>query len=462
VRALPILLFFLSACAPGERPPDGLADGGCFSFEPEELDFGEVRTATSISQKVKVTNHADEILFLTAQSFSDAFLVSIDSTPFLSPGREGWLDVRFQPPDGRLHLSEVEVSVRDRCKQRFPVRGLGSGRVESSPAQLSFGGLDLDGTKVLELTLTNTKRTAVIFKEVKLVDDVLIRTGFTSPFSIDVASGFELAPLASRVIRVTAAPPYAGNFTARLLLLTGENELTTTRITMAGGTPIAELSQTHIEVPFVEFTQVPLNRSFVERHFTIRNVGVQNGGLDLRFEVPSFRVERDDGGAAENTFQLVTPAVSISAGAQAPLTLRYLPTDYGVQAFRIVLLTNEIDQPERAVTFVANSWPAPSCTMSVPSEAVFRAAADGGSVAEVNFTNQGLTPCVLDDVHVRNTGVYRVLDGGVEQLQIAPGRSHVVTLAGPPVGGARLVGELNFHLLIPNSANETVRLVLPP
>lgn len=462
VRTLLIVAIFASACVPPAEPAPQ-SDGGCFSFEPEALDFGEVRTGTFSVQKVRVQNHTGEILLLRTEFVVDAFRPSPDGNPFVDPGGFGYFDVRFSPPDGRLHLAELEIGGSDRCRQRLPVRGLGSGRLEVDPTRLEFGGVDLFDSKELEVKVTNTRRSTVILDNLRIVDDQTIRPGFTPPFNIVGPTRLELAPLASATILVAATPPYGSSFTARLL---GDapSETVSVPLSMLGGTPVAELSRTQLDVPIVEFTPLPQNVSFLERHLTIRNVGRPDGALPLRFQEPALEVEREDGGIATDEFQLVAPA-AISGGDEGLVSLRYLPRQFGLQRFRVLIRTNEVDQPERVVTFTANTVTLQACTgVSAPTQTIFTDANDGGSTATVIFTNRGSTRCVLDDVHVRDEqfSPYRVLDGGLEQLELAPGETHSVLLAGPSITGPRFIGELNFHVLSPNSLNQMVRLILPP
>lgn len=454
----------LCGCPPVEKPAsDAPTDGGCFSFVPDQLDFGEVTTGLSSVQTLLVKNHTDEAMLLRADPVVDAFRASPQGNPFVDPGSAKFFDVRFSPPDGRLHLAELEITGADRCRQRVALRGLGTGRVTAEPTTLLYDGVSLGESKALEVTLTNSRRAAVTL-EFRIADDQSIRPGFTSPFSIDAPPRVELASLASITLRVTASPSYASTFNARLVA-TSETEELSVPMVMLAGTPVAELSRTDFDVPVVEFTpSAAMRRSFLERHFVVRNIGVEHGALPLGFLSPALEVEREDGGLATDEFRLLAPG-AIGGGEEAIVTLRYLPTQFGTHRFRVLLRTNEVERPERVVTFTANNVTLPTCTgLSSPEQTVFTDANDGGSMGEVIFTNRGSTRCVLDDVHVRDAqfSVYQVLDGGIEQRELAPGESHSVLLAGPSVMGPKITGELNFHVLNSNSLNEMVRLVLPP
>jgi hypothetical protein len=69
---------------------------------------------------------------------------------------------------------------------------------------------------------------------------------------------------------------------------------------------------------------------------------------------------------------------------------------------------------------------------------------------------------VLDGVRLgEGTFGFQVIDGGVDQVELAPGQSHEVWLSGPDAGSG-LNAVLSFHVLGPNSVEEVVDLISPP
>jgi hypothetical protein len=89
---------------------------------------------------------------------------------------------------------------------------------------------------------------------------------------------------------------------------------------------------------------------------------------------------------------------------------------------------------------------------------------DAGSFGQVSFTNAGTTACVLDDVRLARVFEpdFRITDGGVAQVELAPGAVHVVTVEGPAPGGFGSSGALLFHVFNPNADQQFIELRLTP
>ena len=86
---------------------------------------------------------------------------------------------------------------------------------------------------------------------------------------------------------------------------------------------------------------------------------------------------------------------------------------------------------------------------------------DGGAEASITFTNEGSTPCLLDDVRMHPYPGYFISSSFAPQVEVPPGGSHLVTVAGPfrPYPGG--VGSLEFHVFNRDSRREWISVYFP-
>jgi hypothetical protein len=145
--------------------------------------------------------------------------------------------------------------------------------------------------------------------------------------------------------------------------------------------------------------------------------------------------------------------------------VRLLPLSPGPKEFRVQLFFNDPDRPVTEMMIKATAESMPACSMTVQPMTNLQLApvSDGGIEGSVTFTNTGATPCIVDEARL-NTGAIRgftIVSGEAPQVEVQPGDSYVVTIAGPrPVTPLR-IGALEFHIFNSNSVVQNVSVLWP-
>lgn len=222
------------------------------------------------------------------------------------------------------------------------------------------------------------------------------------------------------------------------------------------------------------FTPLSSPPTFVERVVRVHNDGqpAGPGAALLRFEGPLFlAVDVVDGGPARDVLQIDSSMLfnGIPPGGVGELVLRFVPTALGTRAFRVTLFTTDPQRPQHEVTFQAKATRLPTCQWALATvpprvfdELRLEVGPDGGSEAQVRFTNTGSTPCVLDDLRLEPFAVPGLrLIGGADQVIIPPGQNHVVWLTAPDAGIAPVGSTLGFHVLNPSSRRQFIPVFAP-
>jgi hypothetical protein len=442
--------------------------GECLNAFPTQLDFGEIDSFTQAFAKVRIANVSKVPQSLTVAPLEAPFSLRSEEVFRLEPGASTLVDVEFAPMDSLLHFGELAVRARDpACSASVPLRGLGSGLLSISPGFLDFGVVALGETKTIELQFSNTRRISLPLEGLQIHASP---DGGSGPFTFDAGSGLVLAPLSVTTLRVTAAPVTGELFAGTLTALTPFARINVP-VRVVGGSVVAEISPTTIDVPLAGFWPGSSPPSFVERSVTLRNRGDDGGSpfAALQLVEPFLRVEPlDDGGVEELEVIPEGPVFGgILAGQEAELVLRFSPSALGPRRFLLTLFTNDARQPEQQVTVSATAVSLPDCSLQVsPSGSTFlsRTADDAGSGGVVTFTNVGATRCVLDDVRLARASDpdFLIIDGGVTQQELAPGEVHAVVIEGPAPGTFERTGSLRFHVFNPDSVSQQVLLHVTP
>lgn len=461
VRWAPVILVILAACRAPTPPPDAGSDPdagtACLSASPASIDFGEIDTGSRGSTFVRITNTTGQEVLLGSTPSEDPFTTDVVPER-LPPNGSVLLGLRFFPTDALLHFASLEFSSSAGCTLEVPVRGLGAGSLTVSPRVLDFGPVDPGKTRSLELSFSNTRRTEVVFEQIRL----LPINGTGVPFTLGFTAPLIIPPTTTTTLSVTAAPPdfeqYASNLT-----LSGPTAFESVHLQVAGGAPIASLTPAVIVVPKMDFTAGSMPASFVERSLIIKNEATDAGSFisNLQVVLPVLEVRTDDGGLSTDVnFRAIFQP--LPAGEQEEFVIQVRPPSSGVHHYQLTFFTNDPDRPELRVDVRVNAISLPTCSLQHVQRVDFTAAPEAGSVGMVRFTNASGIDCVLDAVRIAqfSNGMFRVIDGGIDQLELTDGQVHDVWLAGPDAGTGH-TSMLTFHVLGPNTDTEGIELVAP-
>lgn len=307
--------------------------------------------------------------------------------------------------------------------------------------------MELGQRRTLELQLRNTHRVPKTLEDIILFD-----TSASGAFSYAGPARLEVPASSSTTLTIGASPISFGQHRGTLQA----NGETLALVEVVGGIPVAELSPSSLDVPILAFSDPS---SYVERFVTLKNLG------DSDLVANPIVVQQEEGGGRVSGAVTLTGTASITVRPQAQSRLRLLfhPARLGTHDFHVRFLTNDPHQPEHVLTFHGVAVSLPACSIQVPQHLIFTASTPSGSTGVVSFVNAGDTRCVLDDVRTEGgaSSPFRITDGGVSQVELAPGQSHDVSLQGPDAGATR-IDSLGFHVLGAGSSRQVVTLRPPP
>jgi hypothetical protein len=242
----------------------------------------------------------------------------------------------------------------------------------------------------------------------------------------------------------------------------------TVPIQLTAGNPIAQLSPTQVDLPWVGLAPNAVPPSFAERVVEMRNLAPDFAPLSTLQLNQMVRVEALDGGLASELE--VRPDMQtffgIPGGSATQVTLRLTPTSPGPRSFRVTFVTNDPHQSEHVMTLSAEAIVLPVCALDVvPLNSLrFTPRAGAGSRGLISFTNPGRERCVVDDLRFDPNADpdYRIVDGGFVQLELAAGVTHLVELSGPDAGTGLHFGSIGFHVFNDGSARQSIDLLAAP
>lgn len=280
VRAvmLGVVAVALFACDEASQSPDAgrASDAGTCLALPDVIDFGETPVDVGVERTVLLTNSSPtESAELTTQISGAPFATSLPPRQFLGPRQSMLVVVRFNAPDGRLHLGTLTFTGGVGCPtQNIELRGLGAGSLKSETPFLDFGFAPLGVEHTRIIRLINTRRS-----EVRLTVTV------PPPFRV---SGPLVVPALGALEVPVSVTPLAGDVLAGRIFIIGSHAT-------VNGTPIigdsldlevrghAGQPRIVVERTSVVLDHIPVN-GVLSRTIGIRNDGDSETSLSVVFE----------------------------------------------------------------------------------------------------------------------------------------------------------------------------------
>jgi hypothetical protein len=441
----------------------------CLEAKPSSIDFGEIEHPLNGFQRVELFNNSSLPILVHALPRNGPFSISpLDGADLpLSPGAHRTVEVQFSNTDALLHNGTIDLTGGPDCDTSISLRALGSGTVSVEPSPLDFGFLAPGQSKTLEVRITNTRRTAVPLISLELQESSSVGTAFiANPPSLP----FELPPMSSSSILITATPPTDLTFDAQLVVATmfgvARGDL---RVT--GGGPIAQLVPNEIDIPLANFEPSVLGESaFVERRVVLRNVSTLGRSSLARLQVvaPILDLELADGGIDDEVTVVLPPEVllglGLDLGQELEFFVRVAPKSIGQRSHRVIFFTNDPLQAEQELLMTVNAVSLGRCSMRVEprDELQLSPTPDGRSRGTISFINEGTNRCVVDDpgFTIMTSPEFSILDP-VSQFVVEPGTTRTLTIEGPR-SAMNVDGTLSFHVLNPDREREFIVLHAPP
>ncbi len=306
---------------------------------PAMLDFGAVAAGQTKDLKFSVGNVGAGPLTVTAVTCADtAYTVTAPPTPFtIGAGARIEITVRFSPQAGVTVLSKATVASDDPNKPSLTVTLAGTGQT-SAAASIGVAGGPLDFETVetgkwkdLPVTISNSGGAG------------LTVTGLTfdnSVFSTSTGAPFTVAAGGNKVIDIRFSPTAAGRQRGVATILSNDPAKTTVTVGMAGigeaaagPSPSIDVSPASVAFGTVVAGQVK------DMSVTVKN----SGGAALN--VTALTIDN----AAFTVSGPATP-LTIAAGGQQAVSVRFAPTAAGAEQGTLTVASNDPKRPPVTVS----------------------------------------------------------------------------------------------------------------
>lgn len=367
-------------------------------FKPDPVSFGAVKRGTSQEKEVVGVNQGRGILKIQKIEWDESkasgfsFPDGLPKAPIeLKPGESFKFKVKYEPTTAKLDSAEIlfrcdgncAPSASDPSKRTdpFPLKLLGEPAVpviEVEPRQIDFGYVDVNSENKRDVKISN--RGAAALKVSKISMKAKSSGAFLVPRLVDV----EIAPGASKVLPVTFRPSSGAKHEGTIQIESNDPSQPLIEVRLFG-----QLTAPDIEVKPLVLDYGPVSTS-KELAFNIANTGVRP--LEIR---------------TMGMFPGTSSEFAFKTAPQLPLTLNpnqfqsfivvYTPTDKNTDNGKIVITSNDPDEPSVEVELKAKGSTEPACDLvGTPLRVNFGIGVLGGSKTQaVKWTNQGDKDCEI-------------------------------------------------------------------
>lgn len=429
--------------------------------DPASIDFGNVLVDTTESAKVEITNSGTEasavrILPLTGQS-AEHYRIDLpagtnDGTFLLGGGEAAEIDVTFSPTVSGRKLAAFTVEPCEVCQ---PVNVTLSGNALDSglivePTSIDFGAVNPGASVSRDVTFKNVGNRQIQITRAEIKN---IAAGQLA----DPAFGLDsdqlpilLEPASEATLPVSFGPTDVKNHTAQLVWYSTDGNNAEGKIVLIGhgGGPDIDVIP-----PQVDFGPVALGVPLT------RQVIVANVGFD---DLHVTGVEVQDSTAFS---VLDVPAdMLIPVGGTETITVQYAPTAEQADEGRVIISSNDADEPETAVLLTGNGLDLPPCTAEVaPSEVNFGMTERNKKRSlQIGITNPegSAGSCLVTslDLTADTDPEFTLPDGPVNGLILDPGERHLVTVDFQPTRLGTYSGAVHFYISDPSAPEQEVPL----
>lgn len=455
--------------------------GGCVIEPGETADFGSVATGTSYVMPVTIRNNSDlpwnvTIGDITSQSDEGAFTFAEGFEPGerTVPPHDGiTVPIAFNPNHNGQHSAFLSIPAPTMCKPSvLPLVGNGVDQILVwTPQQVDFGFVN-PGTKVTSsVVFKNLGNTDVTVSGLEITNDdrqqFSLETTTTS-FPVPAGGGEVEVPLGFK-------PAILGIQQARLAFTTDDAKLATGSVTLrgTGGGPNID-----VQPRKVDFGPVAIG-AFQYRRIIIANTGTDAPGTtedNLRLEgkdangnvVAKMPVLIEDSPTGE--FSLETPpqgytTTGIQALSAVDLRVKFNPTSPGIKTAKVIVYSNDPDQPETEVTITAEARVMPPCDYEiVPNHLRFGIVPSGkDSALSFYIRNRGQSPqdeCLVSTLEIArgSSPAYSLPLGNVTNHIIPAGEDFEIPVRFAPTSNGNHDGIVEFYISSPTAPEGRVTL----
>lgn len=401
------------------------------------MDFGTVVVGSNKQLTNTMTNRTMFSVSITGAAPSDpSFKVTSPSLPLmLAPGQSAVFTVVFTPtgtgkPSGTIALKS-NIAAHGEIDVAVSGNAIPAGKLDVSPASLSFGSVPLGQSPSKTATLTNSGSTSVVITQDSANSSAFTISGLTLPATI--------APGQSANATITFTPkavgPVNGNIT-----MSGNASLTTAAASGSSGSQTTAIRAT-LPVSGSGAGAAQLAASPIGVTFGNVTVGTQQSATVTLTNsgTTSDTISQANVTGAGLTISGLTPPLTLGAGQSASFTATYSPTVAASLAGNIAIFSTGTNATLNIQ--VSGAGVTPGTLAANPTSIAFGSIGVGGtqSLTET-LKNTGGSPLHVSAATVTGTGF---ADNGITvPTTLNAGQSLTFNLTFAPKAGGSTSGSL--------------------
>ncbi|EPX65096.1 Flagellar hook-length control protein FliK [Cystobacter fuscus DSM 2262] len=442
-----------------------LGQGGPLTvrMEPEVLDFETLEVDSERVLRLTITNPVDLPLSVEVKGEAAAAFSAENIT--VPPLATYQLETKYFPRD--LGQMKAQVEVRPCATCTPTVAGL-TGRSVASAFEFDPAPVPFDSIPVHETTRSFTRARNITWRPVTIQ---ALNTSDPAFTPLNAMTSTEVKPGEVVQLPMQFAARFSGPNTGKLTVGYQSDKPRTTEVALdaRGGRPTLAVAPLALD-----FGELPAGGK-VGKTIRITNAGTTGNlyfrGVKATGNVEHFSVDVIQRGKAPQPWKpgsawpaLETDNLPIAPGTDAlDLTVYYEPKASGAWQATLVLVSDDLFNPERTILLTGSARETGACvfTLKPQPEMDFGNLEPGrGAVLGFRFDNAGRAECAVKDIHISNDagGAFTMpggkIVGGVVPFDTA--FSAMVSFRPPAAGD--YVGELK--LTVNDPANPTVTLPL--
>ncbi len=289
---------------------------------PSTIAFGTVDVGSSSIRNVLLQNSGNQPLQVTGISLesatSEIALTLAPPTPLtLQPGDSVPVTMTYRPTDTGMDTANLVIDSTDRDEGHLSIPASGVGGVANActvaitPGSVQFGLVQANRTANLGVLISSAGGQPCTVSNFALNGNAELQL-VGAPGSMTLASG------ESQRVMLSYTPTQNGNHTATLTFVTNDPGQPVASVPVSGSSFPTSIV---VSPPDVDFGLVPTNCQSALRYVSIYNTGTSQETISQIFLDPS--------SSAELVLNPASIPITLPAGAQSTLSLRYRPTDIG-------------------------------------------------------------------------------------------------------------------------------------
>jgi len=373
-----------------------LAASYTMSLSPGSVNFGNVNTGSSTTQKVQVSNTGNSSVTVTKVTASGAGISvgGLAAPVTLQPSQSMSLNVQFAPTTSGATTGSVTVTNNDGVNAVAAVTGAGvQAGLSVTPASANFGSVVTGNTNSQTLQVKNSGTASLVISQAAVTGTGFSLNGMALPMT--------LTPGQSGNFNVQYAPQAAGNASGSIAIVSNApNSPATVALSGTGVSGTFTISVVPSSLSFGSIT----DGTSTAQGFTVTNTGTSNVAISgMTATGAGYSIVSGAG------------AVTLSPNQSTSVSVQFAPTTAGSANGSVAILSNATGSASSVSlsgTGVAPSTPHAvalnwgASTSSVNGYNLYRSTVSGSAYVKVNSSLIGAVSYADSSVQSGQTYFY--------------------------------------------------------